>query len=736
MEHKVSYKIQGMTCTSCALSLEGGLKFVHGIEKVSVNYPNERLSLVYDTDKINEDKIKFLIEEIGYKVAPDASNNTDENFLKHENRRLKGLKRKLFFSFSFSLPVFIISMFFMDLLPYTDWVLFWLSLPVIIYSGGEFYKSAWKKLRRLNFNMDSLVSMSTGVAFIYSVFNTVFKDFLESIGMTVHVYYDSAVVIISLILLGRFWEERAKAKSSFAIRQLMALQPNTLSVIRNGEEIALPLNEVIVGDLVVVKPGERIPVDGKVKRGESYIDESMISGETFPVHKVKGDKVFTGTINQKGSLRILTKNIGKNTMLSQIIKLVEQAQGSKPEIQKLVDKIAGVFVPIVLVASLLTLIGWIVFGPGLVYAVSPMIAVLIISCPCALGLATPTALMVGIGRGAQYGVLVKDAQTLLNMSKVDTLVFDKTGTLTVGNPSLTDSYWVENEDVEYLSKVLLSMEQQSEHPIAEALVKALKLKHINPITLSYFESNTGKGISANVGEVNYYVGNEKLMLEKGVIIENAIRELANKWKKEAKTVVLYAKENRTIGVFSIADELKDNAIIAVNELKRNGLDLHLLTGDNNENAKVVAQKLGIKNYTSEVLPHEKGELITSLQKQGKVVAMIGDGINDAQALAQADVGIAMGTGTDVALESAGITLLHADISKIPSVIRLAAATNTTIKQNLFWAFIYNIIAIPIAAGIFFPINGFMLSPMVAGAAMSMSSLSVMFNSLLLKKKKI
>jgi len=733
---KESYKVSGMTCAACAISVESYLAPLEGIHNVAVNYPNQSVSLDFDNAKITIETIQKKIKEIGYDILLGETKETQKAFEKLEEKRLKTLKYKLLFSAVFSIPIFIMAMFLMGKIPYENWIMMALSIPVLFWSGSEFYTIAWKKLQHFSANMDTLVALSTGVAFIFSVFNTVYPHYFLSKGVTPHVYYESAVIIITLILLGRFFEEKAKSKTSSAIKKLIGLQPRQVTVIRNGEETIIPFEEIGKGEIIILKPGDKVPVDGKVKKGVSFIDESMISGEPIPVEKTKGDTVFSGTINQKGSLRIVATKIGEDTLLSQIIKQVENAQASKPAIQKLADQVAGIFVPIVIGLSLLTFSIWYVFGPdpSFTYALLTLITVLIIACPCALGLATPTALMVGIGKGAQQGILIKDAQALETAYKTNTLILDKTGTITEGKPKVTDVLWANKSDTAVLEKVLLAIEVQSEHPIAEAIVHHLRKLDIKAVSTASFESVTGMGAASQFEGVVYRVGNEKLMLQNAIDIPNELAEKAEKLKEDAKTVVYVSAANEVEGVIAVADKVKETALAAIEQIQKMGIEVHMLTGDNEQTAKVIAGQVGITHFQANVMPSDKGDFVEKLQKEGKTVAMAGDGINDSHALAQADVGIAMGSGTDIAMESAGITLMNSDLKQIAKAIKLSKITMQTIRQNLFWAFIYNIVAIPIAAGILYPSYGFLLNPMVAGAAMSLSSISVLGNSLRLKNK--
>ena len=724
-----SYKVLGMTCASCAISLESYLKPVDGVEFVSVNYPNQSVLMKYNTAQVSKEQLRDKAKEIGYTLLLDDSATT---FEAQEEQRLDSLKTKLIVSTILSTPVFVMSMFMMGIVPYEKWIMMVLSIPALFWCGSEFFINAWNKLKHFTSNMDTLVALSTGVAFVFSVFNTVNPEYFLSQGVMPHVYYESAVNIVTLILLGRFLEEKAKSKTSAAIKKLMGLQPKEVTVIRNGEEQIVALGNIVKGDLIILKPGDKIPVDGKVKKGESFIDESMIMGEPIPVKKLKGAKVFAGTINQKGSLRVLAQKVGKETMLSQIIHLVEHAQATKPAIQKTVDKIAGIFVPVVIALALLAASTWYFIGPEptFTYALLILITVLIIACPCALGLATPTALMVGIGKGAQQGILIKDAQALELAFKLDVLILDKTGTITEGKPQVTDMLLADE-----MKSVLLAVESQSEHPIAEAIVRKLKAEAIVVSNVSDFQSITGLGAKAIAENEQIFVGNKRLMEAENVSITTELANKADKLRNEAKTVVFVGKGNQVVGLIAVADKVKETSKAAVKVIQDMGIEVHMLTGDNEQTAAVISKQVGIQNCQAEVMPEDKGDFVKALQQQGKVVAMVGDGINDSHALAQADVGIAMGSGTDIAMESAGLTLMHSDLTQIVKAIKLSKATIRTIRQNLFWAFIYNLIAIPVAAGVVFPINGFLLNPMIAGGAMSLSSISVLLNSLRLKNLK-
>lgn len=582
--------------------------------------------------------------------------------------------------------------------------------------------------------MDTLVALSTGIAYIFSVFNMLFMDFWHQRGLHAHVYFEAAAVVIAFILLGKLLEEKAKGNTSTAIKKLMGLQPKTVMVIaQDGTEKETAIEDVNVDDIILVKPGEKIAVDGMVTSGNSYVDESMLSGEPVPVLKQENEKVFAGTINQKGSFQFKAVKVGKETMLAQIIKMVQDAQGSKAPVQKLVDKIAGIFVPVVIGIAILTFVLWIILGGenGLVQGLLAAVTVLVIACPCALGLATPTAIMVGVGKGAENGILIKDAESLELAKKVNAIVLDKTGTITQGRPEVTSIQWLNNDDT--TKAILLSIEKQSEHPLAEAVVK--HLDGVATTALSNFDSITGKGAKANHNNETYFVGNKKLLAENNISIAEQLQNQADEWGKQSKTVIWFANSAQALSVIAISDKIKETSVQAIKEMQEMGIELYMLTGDNEATAKAIAEQTGILHYKAEVLPQHKADFVKELQSKGKVVAMVGDGINDSTALATADVSIAMGKGSDIAMDVAKMTIISSDLTKIPQAIRLSKQTVATIKQNLFWAFIYNLIGIPLAAGILYPINGFLLNPMIAGAAMALSSVSVVSNSLRLKWKK-
>ncbi len=624
-------------------------------------------------------------------------------------------------------------MFFEDIssLKYVVWIL---ATPVVFGLGREFYINAWRQLKHGTSNMDTLVAVSTGIAYTFSVFNLLFPDFWLSRGIEPHIYFEAASVIIAFILLGRLLEERAKQNTSTAIKKLIGLQPKTVTIIVDSDERTVPITAVQKGDTILVKPGERIAVDGMVVTGESYVDESMLNGEPVPLHKQSGEKVFAGTINQKGTFRFIADKIGSDTMLAQIIRMVQDAQGSKAPVQKLVDRIARFFVPAIISISIIAFIAWIFLAPtnGFTNGLLAMVTVLIIACPCALGLATPTAIMVGIGKGAEKGILIKDAQSLEIAQKIDTIILDKTGTITSRHPIVVESLW--ENDFEHSRKILYSLEKLSEHPLSDAVVNTLQNE--KEISIDKFENVPGKGVKGIVGSQTYYVGNLSLLNDNHITIASHLQELANKWTQEAKTLVWFADSTQAIAAIALTDEIKQTSAQAISQLQEMGVEVYMLTGDNANSAQAISRKVGINHYKAGVLPNEKAQFIKELQANGKKVGMVGDGINDSAALAQANLSIAMGQGSDIAVDTAMATILSSDLLKIPETIRLSQLTIKTIYQNLFWAFIYNLIGIPIAAGIFYSINGFLLNPMWASAAMVFSSVSVVLNSLRLKRKRI
>ena len=727
---KKTIPVLQMTCASCAISTESIVKFLPGIVSSQVNYATATLTVEYIPSLVTVNQIRQAVQSIGYDLFIEEGNENSETLEELHQKKYNLLKKKTIGAVFLTLPLVIIAMFFMDI-PYANYIMWVLSTPVILGFGKDFFINAWKQTKHGSANMDTLVALSTGVAYIFSVFNTLFPDYWHSKGLHAHVYFESAAVVIAFILLGKLLEENAKGNTSSAIKKLIGLQPKTVNVIdAEQNQIALPIEQVEVGMTIIVKPGDKVAVDGIVTQGSSFVDESMLSGEPLAVKKEVNDKVFSGTINQKGSFQFKAEKIGSDTMLAQIIKMVQEAQGSKAPVQKLVDKIAGIFVPIVIGIAILSLISWVILGGenGFTQGILALVTVLVIACPCALGLATPTAIMVGVGKGAEQGILIKDAESLELAKKVDAIILDKTGTITYGKPTVTNSKWLDENDI--LKQILLSIEKQSEHPLAEAVVNYLK--DINTVHIHHIESLTGKGVRANYKDINYLVGNQKLLTENQILIDNSLKEQADKWLHEAKTVIWFADDKKALAVLAIADEIKETSIEAIKELQKMGIEVHMLTGDNYNTAKAIAEKTGISSFKGEVLPKDKADFVKELQAKGKIVAMVGDGINDSTALAQANVSIAMGKGSDIAIDVAKMTIISSDLMKISTAIKLSKSTVNTIKQNLFWAFIYNVVGIPIAAGILYPINGFLLNPMIAGAAMALSSISVVGNSLRLK----
>ena len=772
------FPVTGLSCASCAINVESMLKEQKGVTSASVNYANSSAQVEFEPSVVQSEDLKAIIQSIGYDllIEDDGAAQQEEKQQKHT----KKLKTNTIWASVLALPVVVIAMLMMDL-PYGNWIMMALAAPVVGWFGRSFFINAANQAKHGKANMDTLVALSTGIAFVFSAFNTIFPQFWHKYGEHPPVFFEASAVVIAFILLGKLLEERAKSNTSSALKKLIGLQPSTVNGIgEDGQIVEMPVSQVKTGDQLLVKPGDKIPVDGEVISGSSFIDESTITGESLPVEKEKGGLVFAGTINQKGSFVFVAQKVGGDTILARIIKMVQQAQGSKPPVQKLVDKIAGIFVPVVIVISLFAFGIWMVLGGenAITQALLAMVSVLVIACPCALGLATPTAIMVGIGKGAENGILIKDAESLELAHMVNAIVLDKTGTITEGKPAVTDVYWnVEREERSGLEQILHSIESRSEHPLAEAVINLLNNNALqgdatggwqlaagetNPlkegaaggwqlatgdtnqlqnnlrlkIVSDQFESITGKGVVAKHNQQLYLVGNQKLMAEHQVGIAPSDLERINLWQEEAKTVICFARDKNIIAIIAIADLIKETSAQAIKDLQNQGIEVYMLTGDNNQTAKAVANKIGLIHFKAEVMPSDKADFIIGLQKQGKVVAMVGDGINDSQALAQADVSIAMGKGSDIAMDVAKMTIISSDLRLISKAIRLSKLTVNTIQQNLFWAFIYNVIGIPVAAGVLYPIWGFMLNPMIAGAAMALSSVSVVSNSLRLKGKRI
>ncbi|MGI9526326.1 MAG: heavy metal translocating P-type ATPase [Weeksellaceae bacterium] len=793
-----TFYVKGMSCAGCEATVRDRLSEVNGVEKISIDLKDNSVTMNL-TKPVSFAKLARSLEDTHYslhKTKKELEENkassqtnlnpntaqeyycpmmcegdktydkpgdcpvcgmdlvpiqTDESS-NHEEEHYQKLKKKFWYSVAFTLPIFLIAMSEMlpnnplyDIMPqkYWNWIQLALSIPVVFIFCWMFFERAWRSIKTFNFNMFTLIGIGAGIAWIFSLFGLIFPDFFpeqfQNEYGNVHVYFESATVILTLVMMGQMLEAKAHSKTSSAVKELLNLAPKNATLIENGVEKEVQIEEIQRGDKLRVKPGEKIPVDGIIIDGGSDIDESMISGEPLPVHKTIDDKVIAGTINSDSSFIMQAEKIGKETMLSQIVEMVNQASRSRAPIQNLADKISSYFVPTVVFVAVITFIIWAVWGPApsYVYALVNAIAVLIIACPCALGLATPMSVMVGIGQGAQNGILIKQAESLERLNDIDTLIVDKTGTITEGNPSVESVHSLSKEwSVEQIAQLVGSMNSQSEHPLAKATVKYTKENKINLKPIQNFKSNTGLGVQAEVDRGTYYLGNKKLMESHQLAFTSDILNQAEKYQAKAKTVSFIANSREVIGFIVIGDKIKKTSTQAIRDLRAEGIDIYMLTGDNEHTAKSVAGDVGIDHFESGVLPQDKLEFVKKLQAQGKKVAMAGDGINDAPALAQADIGIAMGTGTDVAIESADVTLIKGDLQGIKKALNLSKAVMKNIKQNLFFALIYNTLGIPIAAGILYPFFGILLSPMIAAVAMSFSSVSVIANALRLRMKEL
>ena len=753
-----TFPVTGLGCAGCAARVNRILGSQPGVTSANVNFASSTAQIEYDTEKCSLEDLRAAVQEGGYDILTDDEDDSEKEAEDEHARQYSALKTQTVGAVALAVPITVLGMTLMDSTwaGYVTWILATVS---VFFFGRRFYVNAWKQLKHGSANMDTLVATSTGIAYLFSLFNLLFPDFWLSRGIEPHLYFEAASVIIAFILLGRLLEDRAKRKTTDAIRKLAGLQPSTVTVIRGQEtaEMTIPVEQARAGDIIMVRPGERIAVDGTVMEGESNVDESMLNGEPLPSRKSAGDKVYAGTVNLSGAFRFRAEKTGKDTVLAQIVKMVQDAQGSKAPVQNIVDKVAGIFVPAIIGISVLVFVCWWVFAPseGLVHGILSMVTVLIIACPCALGLATPTAIIVGLGKGAEYGILIKDAASLEIAKKIDTVILDKTGTITEGHPAVTDQCWETGADTG--RKILYRLERLSGHPLSEAIVSALE-KQVketeeksgqNGTGLAYeikdFESIPGKGIRGNAvisgpdGKTEsrtYYAGNTGLLEENGIRISKSLSDLAEKWLQESKTVVWFADRVAAIAAIAITDKVKETSAGAVARLHEMGIETWMLTGDNEKSAATVAGQAGITHYMAGMLPQDKAEYVKKLQAAGHTVGMAGDGINDSAALAQADLSIAMGTGSDIAIDTAMLTILSSDLLKIPQAVRLSRLTVRTIRQNLFWAFIYNLIAIPVAAGILYPVNGFLLNPMIGGAAMALSSVSVVTNSLRLRRKSL
>ncbi|MFZ5425115.1 MAG: heavy metal translocating P-type ATPase [Patescibacteria group bacterium] len=752
---KTTFHVSGMHCASCAINVGRSLENLPGVKSAHVNYANEQATVEHEDSCKTEDFAK-AVEDVGYKAVIGQENESQEDLVEKEKaKEVKEVKTKLVWS-----SFFTFFLLFGAMIPFAPailknyWIMWILSTPVQFWVGAQYYKSTWSGLKNRTANMDTLIAIGTSVAYFYSVIVVLFETQLLNFGIEPHVYFETSATIITLILLGKFLEMRAKGQTSEAIKKLLGLQAKTARVLRDGEELEIPVDQIVVGDILIVKPGEKIPVDGVITKGESAVDESMVTGESMPVRKVVENTVIGATINKSGSFEMKATKVGSETMLSQIIEMVKQAQGSRAPIQKLADTVSSYFVPVVLMLAIVTFLIWFNFGPqpSFILALVNLIAVLIIACPCALGLATPTSIMVGTGKGAQNGILIKNAESLEVANKVNYVVFDKTGTLTKGEPEVQTFAFMNNleevvsslnweipEEIDikaYISSLILSIEKKSHHPLAEAVVNHLKNNKV--YEAERFEDMSGLGVKAYVNGHEVLIGTQKLMDQQGVMKCADLTNLSEGLRKKAQTVSFVSVDKKNVALLGISDSIKKSSKETIQVLKDMGITSVMITGDNKVTAEAIAKELGIDEVFAEVFPEDKAAKVKELQTRNtkSVVAMVGDGINDAPALATADIGVAMGSGTDVAIESAGITLLRGDISLVPKAIKLSKATMRNIKQNLGWAFGYNIILIPVAMGALYPILGILLNPMLASGAMAFSSISVVMNALRLKSTKL
>lgn len=736
-EIKKTFNVKGMHCASCVNVIEKKLKKVDGVVNATANLATNKATVTYH-DHVSPESLSSAVKTVGYELVVEDKKEMDH--MNHGGSEAN-LKENVIVSLILvSISVLImaweiffpmshtIAEFFHHLLPlFATYMLFVVGRP---YLAG-----IWRFIKYKKADMDSLVGIGTLVAFLYSFVLTAFEEPLAAYLNTEHTYYDVVIVVIGLITLGKYLEVRAKSHTSDAIKKLIGLQAKTARVIRDGKEVDVPIQEVQIDDVIRVRPGEKVPVDGIITEGESSVDESMVTGESIPVDKTIGAQVIGATMNKSGSFLMKANKIGSDTMLSQIIRLVEEAQGSKAPIQRMADRVSEIFVPAVLILSLLTFAGWVLLTGNYINGLVSMISVLVIACPCAMGLATPTAIMVGTGKGAEHGILIKDAESLEIANKIQTVVFDKTGTLTNGKPEVTEIIALGKENEKDILRLAASIEKGSEHSLAEAIVKKADEDNLRLNSVTKFQSIAGHGVQGVLDKDTIYLGNKKLM-DKEKIEYKTESERISRLESEGKTVMLLARNNKLVGIIAVADTIKDSAKAGIAALHKQGIETIMITGDNQQTANAIAKELGIKRVLAEVLPHEKESEIRKIQSEGKKVAMVGDGINDAPALVTADIGIAMGTGTDVAIEAADITLINKDLRSVASAIELSKKTMKTIKMNLFWAFGYNVVLIPVAMGLFYPFFHLLLSPILASLAMASSSVSVVSNSLLLKKAKI
>jgi len=740
---KAVLPIQGMTCATCVKKVEEALSSLKGVVRAGVNFATERVSVEYIPEEVSIRDLKKVVEEAGYQVLEVKEEDLVERERLAREAELSRLKKKFIIGTILLAPILILMYGAPLLEKWTGlpqemnfFIQFLLATPVQFWAGWQFYVGFWKATKHKTSDMNTLIAVGTSAAYLYSLVVTFVPHLIMVKGLMMDVYFDTSAAIIVLILLGRFLEARAKGKTSEAIKKLIGLQPKTARVVRNGSEVDVPVEEVSIGDTVMVRPGEKIPVDGIVREGYSSVDESMVTGESLPVEKKSGDSVIGATINKTGTFKFEATKVGKDTVLAQIVRLVQEAQGSKPPIARMVDVIASYFVPVVISIAFVTFMVWYLFGPhpALTYAFLNFVAVLIIACPCALGLATPTSIMVGTGKGAENGILIRGAEALETAHQLDTIILDKTGTLTKGEPSVTDIIESEKFSKKEILTLAASAEKGSEHPLGESIVKKAKEENLSLLDSKNFQAIAGQGIEATIDSKRVLLGNLRLMEERKVSL-NGLSNKAEHLSNEGKTSMFLAVEGEVAGMIAVADTLKENSKAAVQALHQMGLEVVMLTGDNQRTAKAIANQIGVDRILAEVLPEMKAEEVRRLQSGGKKVGMVGDGINDAPALAQADVGIAIGTGTDVAMESSDITLIGGDLRGIVTAIALSKATIRNIKQNLFWAFAYNTILIPVAAGVLFPFFGILLNPIFAAGAMAFSSVTVVSNALRLRRFK-
>lgn len=733
---KRTFPVTGMTCASCAANVEKAISRQRGVTKAAVNLAANTVAVEYDAQETKPESLKKSVRAVGYDLIIEEGEEGAGLQRQEGKKYYHNLKRNVYRSVICSVPLMVLGMLPMSVhIPGVVYISWALATPVLLISGRRFFSGAWKQLIHRSANMDTLVALSTGIAYMFSVFNTLFPSFWAKKGLEPGVYFEASAVVITFVLLGKLLEERAKSNTSGAIKKLMGLRPAMVSQALSDQTIVeTTIADVQVNDVLLAKPGEKIAVDGVVVSGASWVDESMISGEPLAVEKTKGHRVFAGTINQNGSFQYRAEKVGSETVLARIIHAVQEAQGSKAPVQLMVDRIAAVFVPVVIGIALLALIVWLIAGgaQGYAHGFLAFVTVLVIACPCALGLATPTAIMVGLGKGAESGILVRDAECLEKATRINAMVLDKTGTITEGKPEVVDVKWQHQSDSGKFSSIVMGMEQQSEHPLAGAIVRYLGDDGILPAAINNFGSITGGGITAiHEGQI-FFIGSHNLMLSMNIAVSIDLSEQARIWEDQACTIVYLSDFRQAHGIIALTDKIREHAPTAIRKLQQSGIEVYMLTGDNKTTAAVVSGKVGITHYKAEVDPAGKAAFISELQQSGKIVGMVGDGINDSEALALADVSIAMGKGSDIAMDVAGITLLASDPGRIPAALQLSKETVRIIRQNLFWAFIYNVVGIPLAAGTLYPLTGFMLNPMIAGAAMALSSVSVVSNSLRLR----